>query len=114
MNLILFISKVGCDACPQAQKTVESVARKFKKDLRVETLDMDRPEHRQTASQLRITRPPALLLDGEQIFAGKFPSEEELEKLIVDRLGRQSKPGRRERSRWWSISGLPENWAPER
>lgn len=117
MDLILFISKADCEACQQAQKAVESIARKFKKDLHVETLDMDKPEHRQTANQLRVTRPPALLLDGEPIFPGKFPSEQELEKFIQDRLSKsQAKKGRGERSRWWSISGLPEQWGegPER
>lgn len=114
MNLILFISKTACAECPHAQKIVEAVSQKFKKDLKVETLDMDIPEHRQTASQHRITRPPALLLDGEPIFAGKFPTEEELAKLISERLSKaQAKQGRRER-RWWSVSGLPEQWGAER
>ncbi len=117
MDLILFISKANCETCPQAQKIVESIAKKFRKDLHVETLDMDKPEHRQTANQQRITKPPALLLEGEPIFTGKFPTEQELEKLIEDRLSKQqAKKGKGERSRWWSISGLPEQWGdgPER
>lgn len=114
MDLVLFISKASRETVPQAQKTVESMGQKFKKDLHVQTLDMDKPENRLTANQLRIAKPPALMLDGEQIFIGRFPTEEELEKLISEKLERlRAKQGRRDSSRWWSISGLPEQWGQE-
>jgi len=115
VDLILFISKKNCEECPQAEKIVRAIAKTFKKDLHVDVLDMDNKGNRQTASQLHITAAPALLLDGKPIFPDKFPTQDELEKFISERLDKSgAMKTRRERSRWWSISGLPEQWGPER
>ena len=113
MDLMLFISSHACEKCPEAERIVRAIERKFRW-LHVSVLDMDRYEHRLTALQFQVTTPPALVLDGERIFPKAFPTEQELIRFIEEKEKKAKKgPLRRERSRWWSISGLPEQWGPE-
>ena len=113
MDLMLFTSSKKKDDCAPLEAIVRAVGTKFKADLHVNVLDIDEHAHRMTALQFKISSPPALVLDGEPIFSGKRPTEEQLVKLIEGKIAEYKKSHRAGR-RYWSVSGLPENWGAER
>jgi thiol-disulfide isomerase/thioredoxin len=111
MDMILFVAS-NCDECPKAKQAVESAAKRFK-ELRARILDMDDRANRLNAVQFKITKPPALVLDGERVFEKRFPTEAELMAFIEQKLKKAGAGKEGERKRWWSVSGLPEQWGAE-
>jgi len=112
MDLMLFVAE-KCADCPKAKETVAAVAKRFR-ELHVSVLDIEEDVNRLNVLQFRITKPPALILDGEPIFRERFPTEAELAKHIEQRIrGQETKKEGRGRGRWWSVSGLPEQWGSE-
>jgi hypothetical protein len=114
MDLILFTSSKKRDECAKAEEVVKEVARRFGKDLHTSMLDLEERANRMTALQFRISTPPALVFDGEPIFTDRFPTADELAKFIEEKIKEYSRARRAGRSRYWSISGLPESWSIER
>jgi hypothetical protein len=116
MDLILFTSSKQKKECAKIEGIVTTVAHRFRKQMHSSVLDLEEQKNRLTALQFKITEPPALVLDGEPIFTEKLPTEEQLIKFIEGKLKQyaKEKPDRIARSRYWSISGLPEQWGHER
>jgi len=113
MDLVLFTSSKKKAECAGMDAAVKSVAGKFKGELHVGVLDLENRANRLTAVQFKVSSPPALVLDGELIFKGRQPTAAELEKFITERL-EESRKAKKSGRRYWSISGLPENWGAER
>ncbi|MDD5317340.1 MAG: hypothetical protein PHF51_01250 [Candidatus ainarchaeum sp.] len=113
MDLALFTSSKKADECAAIEAAVKAVARKFRGRLHASILDIEQKANRDAAAQFQIFSAPGLVLNGERIFGDRVPSEEELSGLIEKTLSEQAPSRKREGGRYWSISGLPEQWQSE-
>lgn len=115
MDLVLFTSSRAPGECAGIEEAVKAVAKKFRGSLHVSILDMEEKANKDAAAQFQIFSAPGLVFNGERAFPGGCPSEAELEKFIEGKISeKKSASGKgREKSRYWSISGLPEQWNSE-
>jgi len=112
--LILFTSSKKREECADAEAVAKEVSARFRNDLHTNILDLEERANRITALQFKISDAPALVLDGERIFPDKFPTADELSDFIKKKMEEYGKSRRAGRSRYWSVSGLPESWSIER
>ena len=101
----MFTSSKKRADCAGIEAIVTSIATKFKGQIHTDILDLEQRENRMNALQFKVSSAPALVLNGERIFAAKLPSAEELSKLVEAKIGEAGKAGRAGR-RYWSVSGL--------
>jgi len=113
MDLVMFTSSKQPAKFAPLEDAVKSVARKFRGRLHASILDIENKANRDAAAQFQIFSAPGLALNGERIFEDHSPSADELADLIEKRLSESAPPRRRNGSRYWSISGLPEQWQSE-
>jgi len=107
MDLLLFVSSKRAAACAPADAAFSAACAQLKKMIHCGRVDVETHEGRRQASQFGISNPPAFVLDGERIFSGKEPTAEDIVKLVQERL---AAPPKHLGRRYWSVSGLPEQW----
>jgi thioredoxin-like negative regulator of GroEL len=113
MDLVLFTSTRMPAECAGAEDAVRQVAKARHGTLHASILDIEKKENRDAAAQFGIQSAPALVLNGERIFKEKMPSGDELSAFIDAKLSEKDSRKGRDRSRYWSISGLPEQWGKD-